>query len=103
MDVTVIGFHLCVCGEVFQRRQFLSVSPQGQVSSGVFFNAGSLVCCHSNCFMVRKGVGGPGKTTETIRVLVRDWGFLASFNFKQIHFVLLKENPMIYTAGLYAT
>lgn len=75
---------------------------QGQASSGVYFNTDSLVFGHSICFTEGEGVGGQDETTETIRVFGQRWGFLASFRFKQIHFVLLKGNPMIYTADLYA-
>lgn len=51
--------------------------------------------------------GGRGREggAERLRrsVFGRRRGFLAPLSFKQIHFVLLRGNPMIYTAGLRAS
>lgn len=63
---------------------------------GSLFKAGWLVCCHCMLFHGEEWEGRPQRFRQRR-------GFLASFSFKQIHFVLLqKGNPKIYTIGLSA-
>lgn len=92
-------FHHCECRRRDSRSAAspLNVSAhQGQALSGVFLKrahwSGAIQ------FVSHGGREWEGRKKE--KEFWLEIGILASFSFKQIHFVHLKGNLMIYTAGL---